>query len=80
MNGLPKQTCKSCRYYHRLLVGELGECRRYPPTIDQLGKGKWPEVKPDDWCGEFNLSENALHLDQTAMRLALEDQFASPRD
>lgn len=28
-------------------------CRRYPPAISEDEKVKYPNVYPDDWCGEY---------------------------
>ena len=25
---------------------------RYEPEVDSCTETEWPEVKPDDWCGE----------------------------
>jgi hypothetical protein len=79
MNDL-KQACRICRYYQPT-PGALdqGKCRRYPPVADEFGTGRWPEVNADDWCGEFNLSGEAMRLDQTARRLMVES-FAPPSD
>jgi hypothetical protein len=55
--------CKHCRYF--LLTREeqnTGICRRYAPKPIFLHQSKrdipavtrWPDVGPEDWCGEFD--------------------------
>ena len=60
-------TCRYCRFSHFVdLVGNdlddsIFECRRYAPRPDYEVTGdwstewKWPDVRPKDWCGEFEL-------------------------
>ena len=51
---------------------ELGECRAHPPEVsrfDSPGRlrypSKWPVVKHDDWCGEWDdLSDEDPEFDQ----------------
>ena len=51
------KTCKSCRFYRERQNGEMGDCRRYPPslTFDFTRKSYmsgFPIVPPAEWCGE----------------------------
>lgn len=57
----PPPRCENCRW--AILTGGYGaiECRRNPPTavLDPLTipKGRFPIVRPSDWCGEFQAKE-----------------------
>jgi hypothetical protein len=45
--------CANCGHYQE----EAGQCRRYPPVhmlTDEGGFWEFPDVDPDDWCGEFD--------------------------
>ena len=50
------KTCENCRYRGG------GLCRRNPPMMAGMAGERggnyfsavWPEVAPDDWCGEWN--------------------------
>jgi hypothetical protein len=50
-----RETCGTCRFHRN------GCCLRYPPTLVVTGPATlegdgmfsdWPDVEPDDWCGE----------------------------
>ncbi len=47
--------CIDCKFYCSKF-NFIGECRRHPPILivheEQL-KSEWPEVHPEEWCGEF---------------------------
>ena len=57
--------CENCKYFHYEELKDEGfgdskilECRRYAPReICGTGTGysnqKFPNIKKDDWCGEF---------------------------
>jgi hypothetical protein len=49
---MPDQ-CDTCTYYRMRSHGEkqVGECRCRSPGPGFMAQ--WPQVKPDDWCGEF---------------------------
>lgn len=55
--------CKNCKFSHKsmgyfLLTGDSYdkyECRKQPPLTPLDGRGEWPRVRADDWCGEFKL-------------------------
>jgi len=55
------QTCETCRYFYEEKSNEISECRRYPPrpVADPEDAGLlsayWPDVEPDQWCGEWSL-------------------------
>lgn len=54
------ERCKTCRYHAPMMKGN-GECRRYPPTVQEAQATTiaprppvyWPEVSLNDWCGEY---------------------------
>lgn len=52
-----KQTCKDCIYYYKRYDNWgnliLSSCRLNPPDYDR----RFPDVKEDDWCGEFETLE-----------------------
>lgn len=41
--------CDRCKFW----AEHASECRKKPPEIQPLGVMGWPEVPPDEWCGEF---------------------------
>ena len=66
------ETCPDCRYfddscwrdgngnYHARdgMRDDIGECRRYPPTVTGISdegdtEMAWPEVHGEYWCGEW---------------------------
>ena len=54
--------CGDCRYYFKE-SDYRGQCRRYPPQVwcesnpeTTCGVGcSFPEMKKEEWCGEFKL-------------------------
>ncbi|WP_375188436.1 hypothetical protein [Sphingobium yanoikuyae] len=55
-----RQHCQDCRFLHRSMM----QCHRNPPLIRTSGAGthgisEWPQVKANDWCGEWKEDENA---------------------
>lgn len=44
-----KKICSNCEYFNK----SLKECRLDPPTINDKGYTKWPDVNIEDWCGQF---------------------------
>ena len=52
-------SCETCRYFS-VRAGN-GICRRRPPRVfvfqsergDHLPVTEWPQVLPDEWCGEI---------------------------
>lgn len=48
-----KQRCKNCRFFEDPTVVTNGLCRIRPPESRNDGAGYWPEVSPEDWCGNF---------------------------
>lgn len=55
------ESCKSCRFMQMEPRDDAGYCRRYPPapvTDDEGMCFTFPEVLPEDWCGEFRPVEN----------------------
>ncbi len=67
-------SCKSCHYYvpNTQLVGELGECRRYPmqTTLFVVPSGAvgqlsgFPRPKPELWCGEYDPRLASVNTDK----------------
>lgn len=63
----PRQVCSTCRF--GIALEDYVVCRRYPPMIatHEHGIGRngdsraayWPEVGPDDNCGEHQFQEEA---------------------
>lgn len=39
--------CHSCAYFERTNK----TCHAHPPRSSNSGKGAWPSVNADDWCG-----------------------------
>lgn len=57
--------CSNCEYYRMRTYGtapnakQIGECRVVDPDTQGL-LGIWPQVKPSDWCGEWDLKGSDL--------------------
>jgi len=66
--------CKNCKWYVRGFIyasdekipKSTGDCRRYSPKVLQetdCGDSRiwqgWPTVKESDFCGEFEMSDEA---------------------
>jgi len=59
MSEQPHLSCETCRYFS-VREGN-GICRRHPPQVfvfqsargDHLPVTEWPQVLPDEWCGEI---------------------------
>ena len=65
--------CKDCVHFGTTIKNIPGECRRYPPVVDQRQKlGKWPLVLPTSWCGEYRLIDVERHSDLNVLREANE--------
>jgi hypothetical protein len=49
--------CRLCEFCHRCRQGDFW-CRRLAPRVRNFPTlGEWPEVRADDWCGEFKRKE-----------------------
>lgn len=49
--------CANCGHYQ----AEAGQCWRYPPTVVVLDGeiySAYPEIEPDERCGEFMRGDN----------------------
>lgn len=46
------QSCSNCQYFVLRVHSSKDECHQKSPA-HQGGIGFWPEVKPEDWCGEY---------------------------
>lgn len=49
--------CANCVFYVTRVIGDLtvGECHHSPPQTSGIGSGHgyWPQVEPEDWCGQW---------------------------
>ena len=62
--------CLNCKYYFYATEKSelyLSECHRHSPfkgVISYYGRDRtiteWPDVQPDDWCGEFELNSDEI--------------------
>jgi hypothetical protein len=63
------ECCGNCRYFVEVEHGDAGdvehtsrECRRHAPVLEPRidanapDRGWWPQVEPDEWCGEWQES------------------------
>jgi hypothetical protein len=59
-NRVTQDRCGECKFYFAK-AGENGECHRHAPQVvvmKTVGEGnntftRWPEVTPDQSCGDF---------------------------
>jgi hypothetical protein len=49
--------CRDCKFYFHA----ADECRAHPPTIFNTEESFWPEVEPNDFCGEWQSKSSALN-------------------
>lgn len=57
---MDRPTCETCPYFSQHVNDcDRGDCRRTGPLTVRIDgdegvwfDGHWPEVSPDDWCGE----------------------------
>ncbi len=53
-----EKICKNCSYFYK----KNNKCRKSPPVILQvvgIDVSDFPATNEEDWCGEFNLREEA---------------------
>ena len=58
-----QRCCDNCQFY--VEIRGKGECRRFPPQVCANPHSEvydshtfnFPQVKKDDWCGEFETGE-----------------------
>lgn len=66
-------TCRTCRFFYEEKANEISECRRRSPTVEcsledsDLLYSVWPDVEPDDWCGEYQPTDDAARVAPTKM-------------
>lgn len=53
-----KPNCEHCEYWlknnpNHINGDKFGDCRRYPPGPGHKGRGAWPQVQTDQYCGEW---------------------------
>lgn len=49
------RSCSACQFWRHFgaTSRRAAECRRFPPVRVGMHGTEFPEVGPDDWCGEF---------------------------
>jgi hypothetical protein len=58
------EKCENCRFWKQDPTKELekiGWCRYWPPEIFEISgafTSRFPLVKPEDWCGQYQLVQN----------------------
>ena len=60
------QACGSCRFYKWRACRASAPVRSSDPR--DLGRGLWPAVEEDDWCGRWHPSD----AENQRVRLAIE--------
>lgn len=55
---VPKDICKTCRFWEKGRGLTASKCHRYPPTMLALGSTLYPTTKENDWCGEHESASN----------------------
>jgi hypothetical protein len=51
--------CLRCRLWDQKLNSpSTGLCRKYAPRENYIGN--WPDTKKEDWCGEFEQTEEKI--------------------
>jgi hypothetical protein len=50
--------CKNCKYFKPYSAeDDRGECRKHAPIISVHGLSRWPLVREEEWCGDFEKKE-----------------------
>ena len=67
--------CQNCRFWQSLRnegQAALGECRRYAPKVyfETQRIGFFPAVKPDGWCGDWQIATKRLSKEKLQELLA----------
>jgi hypothetical protein len=66
--------CARCQWantqYDVRLERDVLTCRKDPPTLRGSGRGVWPFVGPQDWCGQFSPKRQAPWTATEAERVA----------
>jgi len=61
--------CTNCKFFDE--VNGWGRCRRYAPrpsaTTDNF---IWPAVGADDWCGDFELTQDRVAIGEKSAQQA----------
>jgi len=46
--------CQGCRFWLQTYTPSWGDCRVLPPQITaDSPQGRWPQTKPEQWCGKW---------------------------
>ncbi len=56
------EKCNTCRFSRHVVDSkpDYWECRlRAPIPSPEDGSGWWPNIKPDDWCGDWRETDEA---------------------
>lgn len=75
-----EELCKNCRFYASM--GDAGDCHRYPPgvpTNNSANNARHPWVRPRDWCGEWQPSEEQLKAQHEEKARRQHRLFTHPR-
>lgn len=53
--AMSTESCRSCTFFKPNHNGPQfdGECRRYPPTLVSYSETEFPDIHPDEVCGEW---------------------------
>jgi hypothetical protein len=52
------KVCETCRFWEKPdFARKMGFCHRYPRSVVYDGREFYPDVHPNDWCGEWAYNE-----------------------
>lgn len=84
--------CINCQYYDRDdgraedgVAQRWGRCRRALPTVNPVPakaymvEGVWPQIRDDDWCGEWTAVEQPGTQSRPATETRMPDVALAPR-
>ncbi len=84
--------CISCQYYDRDdgrsddgSAQRWGRCRRALPTVNPtpakayMVEGVWPQIRDDDWCGEWTAVEHPAMQSGPALETRMPEVGPVPR-
>lgn len=50
--------CNNCAYVKEFKKQRVYECHRFPPKALESSLGVYPQVRYEDWCGEWKSKED----------------------